>query len=442
MEQACQQREALIAARSQVLHRDAPAVEPAEVPPLKVSRAHALGPGVFSEPAAEDVRRDIQCSLWQVQGLRQRNRMVEARPASSAKRVSNLASCTHRHGRVARMSISARHAAAERESKLAVSRRSRHPLVFSVRHDARTIVEDDFVTRAVRHDGCSCRHLDGTTVGAKQPIAYLNSAHRRPAGWRWQRSVESQGLANGRSRRDDNHLTGMQAVSQRIQVGESCRYSRQRAVAAADRLDLIQGTGHDLSERQVVLAYTPIGHTVYLSLCPIDKLVGVAIARIAELHDPGAHLDQSAEDRSLPDYPGVVASVGGRGHRRNQRVQVWRAAHPANVTVLSQLGCDRYRVRGLTSAVEVEDDLVHDLMCRPVVVMRLDNFKHVGDRVLGQHHAAEDTLLGGKIMRWRAFELLAPRRDLGDAHPAPPRYPESPAALRQMPRHWQTNPRP
>ena len=54
----------------------------------------------------------------------------------------------------------------------------------------------------------------------------------------------------------------------------------------------------------------------------------------------------------------------------------------------------------------------------PVVVVRLDDVQHVGDRVLRQHHAAQHALLGGEVVRRRPLELLAPRHDLRDAHPA------------------------
>ena len=55
-----------------------------------------------------------------------------------------------------------------------------------------------------------------------------------------------------------------------------------------------------------------------------------AIARVTELHDPGAYLDQPPQDGPLPDDARVVAGVGGGRHRGDQGVQVRRAADPAH----------------------------------------------------------------------------------------------------------------
>ena len=59
---------------------------------------------------------------------------------------------------------------------------------------------------------------------------------------------------------------------------------------------------------------------------------------------------------------------------------------------------------------------MHELVSGPVVVMRLDHVEHVGDSVLGQHHAAQNALLGREVMRRRPLELLAARHDLRNAH--------------------------
>ncbi|GAA4243958.1 hypothetical protein GCM10022255_005100 [Dactylosporangium darangshiense] len=46
--------------------------------------------------------------------------------------------------------------------------------------------------------------------------------------------------------------------------------------------------------------------------------------------------------------------------------------------------------------------------------MRLEDLDDVGDRVLGQQHAAKDALLGGDVLGWGALESFsAARRALG-----------------------------
>ena len=111
----------------------------------------------------------------------------------------------------------------------------------------------------------------------------------------------------------------------------------------------------------------------------------------------------------LPHDAGVVAGVGRGGHRLQQGVQVRRAADPAELAALLQLGRDRHRVGRLAAAVEVEDGLVDQLVRRPVEVVPAHDLDDVGDGVLGQQHAAEDGLLGGEVLRWGAAQLAGRR---------------------------------
>ena len=83
------------------------------------------------------------------------------------------------------------------------------------------------------------------------------------------------------------------------------------------------------------------------------------------------------------------------------------AAHPGDLAALGQLVRDRDRVGRLTPAVQVEDDLVHELVRGPVVIAGLDHLEHVGDRVLGHQHPAKNALLRGEIVRGGPLEFLA-----------------------------------
>ena len=212
----------------------------------------------------------------------------------------------------------------------------------------------------------------------------------------------------------------MQPVGERVQVGEPGRHAGQRAAPAADRLDLVQRCWHDLGQREVVLADPPVGHPVDLSLGTVKQLVRVAVAGIAELDDPGAHLHQAAQDRPLPHDPRVVPGVRRGRHRGDQCVQVGGAAHPPDVPALGQLGGNGDGVGGLAPAVQVEYHLVHELMSGPVMVVRPDHLEDVRDRVLGQQHAAQHALLRSDVVRGGPLEFPVPRRDLCNAHEMPP----------------------
>ena len=132
---------------------------------------------------------------------------------------------------------------------------------------------------------------------------------------RGQRGVEGERLADRRPRGDDDHLAGVQAVGELVEVGEAGRDADHLAAAGADRLDLVERALHDRRQRQVVLGGPPVGDVVDLGLGGVDDVVGVAVAGVAELDDPGAGLDQPAQDRRLAHDPRVVAGVGRGGHR-------------------------------------------------------------------------------------------------------------------------------
>ncbi len=86
-------------------------------------------------------------------------------------------------------------------------------------------------------------------------------------------------------------------------------------------------------------------------------------------------------------------------------MQVPRPADTLEQFPPAELGGDADHVGRLTATVEVADDAVDRAVGGAVEVTRGEHLDDVGDRVLGQQHAAQRTLLGGQIMRWGAVEL-------------------------------------
>jgi len=211
----------------------------------------------------------------------------------------------------------------------------------------------------------------------------------------------------------------VQAVGQGVQVGEAGGDAGEHSAAAADGLDLVQGARHDLGQRVVVLAGPALGDGVDLGLGPVHELVRLGVARVAELDDPGAGLDQAAQDGALPDDAGVVAGVGGGGHGGDQGVQVGRAADPGDLAAPGELVGHRDGVGRLAPGVQVEYRLVDQLVRRAVVVRGPDHLDHIRDGVLGEQHPAQDALLRRDVVRWGPLEVVVPRSDLGDAHLSP-----------------------
>jgi hypothetical protein len=101
-------------------------------------------------------------------------------------------------------------------------------------------------------------------------------------------------------------------------------------------------------------------------------------------------------------------------------VQIGTATDARQLAALSQQVTDGNRVGRFAAAVEFEDRLVHELMGRPVVVVRADHFHDVGDGVLGHQHPAEDALFRSQVVRRSTLELPAAGGEFGDTHGDPP----------------------
>src|SRR5690349_22205918 len=198
--------------------------------------------------------------------------------------------------------------------------------MFRVGDDYLAVVELDCVAGAAVHDLGGGDDLAGLAVGAARRVPVADLAHRAPPGRGRQRRVQREGVADGGAGGYDDHLAGVQAVGEGVQVGEAGGDAGEDAAAAADGLDLVQGARHDLRQRVVVLAPAAVGDGEYLGLGPVHEVVGVGVAGVAELDDPGARLHQAAQDGALPDDAGVVAGVGRGRHRGDQGVQVDAAA--------------------------------------------------------------------------------------------------------------------
>ena len=87
-------------------------------------------------------------------------------------------------------------------------------------------------------------------------------------------------------------------------------------------------------------------------------------------------------------------------------MQIRGAADAAQQSAAVQLGGDSHRVGGLTAPVQVQDRVVDVLMRGPVEVAGAQPLQHVGDGVLAQQHAAEDGLLGRRVLRRLTAEVL------------------------------------
>ena len=191
----------------------------------------------------------------------------------------------------------------------------------------------------------------------------------------------------------------MQTVGERVEVGEAGGHTGHDAVVGTDRLDLVEGSGHDVGKGEVVLPRALFPDLVDLGLRVVDEVVDLTVPGVADLCDTGADLDQATQDRAVGDDLGVVAGVGGGRDRLGEGVQVKRAPHPGGLATLGQFGVDRDRVDRFPSGEQVDDRLVDDLVRGAVEVRGVDDLHDLGDGVLRQEHATKDALFGLDVMR-------------------------------------------
>ena len=129
--------------------------------------------------------------------------------------------------------------------------------------------------------------------------------------------IESQRrLADARSCSHHQHLSGLQAVDDGVEIGEPGRYTSAVA-AAGDGLDLVQGARQQGRHRLVVGSAATVGDGHHLGLGPVDDGVDLTFAGRGPLRDPGRRVLQLPQDRLLADDVGVEAGV--RGERDTRR---------------------------------------------------------------------------------------------------------------------------
>ena len=360
-----------------------------------------------TQPCTQRVWRDQEIGVGKVERLRQGHAVIQASIRSLApQRCLDVA--RRLHARERPLIDGPISLVSGRLERPAAGPSVCQPLVLLVGDDARPVGEGDLVAGATRHHFGRGHDTRRPPVGTEHLVTDGNLAHRRPARRRRQRRVERQGLPHRRTGRDDDHLARVQTVGQVVEVDESGGHTDHLARRPRGVLDLVGRGLEEVAEEVVVLAAALVGDLVDLGLRCVDDVLDVAAARaVAHLDDPGAGVDEAAQHGTLGDDLGVVARVRRGGHRRDELVEVGLPADAGQVAALGQLVGDGDGVGRLTAAVEVEDRVVDELMGRAVEVDAARDLQDVGDRVLGEQHPAEDTLLRMHVLRRDALVPIA-----------------------------------
>ena len=160
----------------------------------------------------------------------------------------------------------------------------------------------------------------------------------------------------------------------------------------------------EVGQHREVVAGAALGDVVDRLLGEVHDVVDVAPlpvgGAVAHGHDARARLDQTTQHRPLGHDAGVVGGVGRRRHQRDEGVQVGGAADAGQLARRGERVDHHDRVGRLAPPVEIEDGVEDGGVRGPVEVRGPQHLDDVGDRVLGEHHRAEDALLGGDVV-WR-----------------------------------------
>ena len=130
----------------------------------------------------------------------------------------------------------------------------------------------------------------------------------------------------------------------------------------------------------------------------VDEVRRLARPLPAEPCDLGPDADQPAQGRHLADDLRVVPRVGRGRDERGQLVDALAAAGALQVAALLELVDERDRVDRLAARVQGKGSAVDLGVALAVEVARVEDFADRPDRARGQHHRAEDGLLGIEIL--------------------------------------------
>ena len=132
----------------------------------------------------------------------------------------------------------------------------------------------------------------------------------------------------------------------------------------------------------------------------VDEVLGVTRPLPAEPRDLLSGPDQAAQRRHLADDPRVVRGVRGGRDERGELVDPDATARVLELAALLQRVDERDRVDGLAARVQGEGGAIDLRVALAIEVARVDDLADGPDRPGGEHHRAEDGLLGVEILGW------------------------------------------
>ena len=203
--------------------------------------------------------------------------------------------------------------------------------------------------------------------------------------------------------RDDDHLSGVEAVEEGVEV-EEAGGDADGAAFALEFFEFGDDVGEVVAEECGVGFFSGFHDAGEFGLGGVVGLPGGALAAVADFGDAVAGFDDAAADGAVTDDLGVVLGVGGGGDGGDEFAEVDGAADFGEDAEFAEVVADGDLVGGLVAAVHVGDGAEHGFVLGAVEVFGGCDFEDFADGAFGEEHAAEDALFGVGVLGWYAFE--------------------------------------
>ena len=247
--------------------------------------------------------------------------------------------------------------------------------------------------------------------------------------------VASEDFPIARTRGDDDEVPRLQPRHQIVEVAEAAGQARVGGVPVLDRLEVDHGLVHQVLEDGHLLAVLAAGDVVDPLLGLVGHALGILGRRVRHLHDVGGSADQPPQQRRLGDDARVVGRRGRGGDLVGEVAQVEGAADLVEDPLALEHLDRGDEVDRLAPRVHAAQGLVDAGVGAAVEVLGLEDLDDVGDGLRGEHHGADDRLLGLQILRrdpsvpaWHPADILDDARQpspLSSVSPYPDEGPGS-----------------
>jgi hypothetical protein len=277
------------------------------------------------------------------------------------------------------------------------------------------------------------RGLAGDEALRQLGLAHLEAEQRHgPRLVAVQRDVlgdvrDQRRLPHARSCRDDDHVAGLEAAGDRVEVAEAGGRAGHGAALGGELLPLRDLRVEDVADLDEVLLAVVVGDLEHHALGTLDELARLGLVVVDGGLDLVGGAEQAAQERELLDDRAVAPQVADGGDGPGQRVDLGAAADVLELAARAQVLGDGQDVDRLALLIQREHRLVQHAMAVAVEVLRLEALlddERVVD-ALGEQDRAEDRLLGldgvgrragGGGSRPRAIGVAVPGRGRWRAH--------------------------